>query len=109
MTVDLSTFMQKVIERIGREPDSVNGNIYAWMSGRDEIQLIVGSEHGDIQVDLYVNPFASDHSDSYYHRYVLTEFEDWNGLSIGSDGSEWTYNELIEAVGFQVASNINLG
>lgn len=109
MTVNISIFMQRVIDRIGRQPDKIDGNSYIWLNGHDEIELVVGDKMADIEVELHVNKFALDENDSYYHRYELTDEVQWNGMGIGTDGSMWTYNELIETLGCQVAATIDLG
>lgn len=109
VTVDLSTFMQQVIERVGREPDSIDGNTYTWENSGGEVELVVGSKMADIEVDLHVNLFADDPADSFYHRYELTDAADWNGQGGGLDETMYTYDDLVEAVGLMIAANLNLG
>jgi hypothetical protein len=109
VAVDLSAFMQHVIERVGRQPNLVDDNRYVWNYTNGEIRLVVGNTLADITVELFVDSYSLDMEDSYYHHYELTEFDSDNGTGIGPDGSSWTYNDLIEIVGCQVAATLNLG
>src|SRR5438270_250226 len=104
--VDLSAFMRRVIERVGREPDSINDRIYCWEVQDTLIELIVSSKLADIEVDLHVNRYSSE--PGYYHHYELADTPQWDGMSIGVDGSMWTYKALVESVGFAVAATINM-
>jgi hypothetical protein len=108
VAVDLSSFMHHDIERVGREPDTVAGNIYTWLLGDQEVVVVVGNEMTDIDVHLPVNGPPVDPEDSYYHQYGLADYEDWNGASMGADRSWWTYNDLIENVGCQIAAALNI-
>ena len=107
VATDLSTFMNQVIERVGKRPTAEDQQSYSWFHASGWIKLQLSDREADLVVTVFMEAKADDLlEDTFFHTYELTDNPAWDHMSQGSDATLCTYDSLVEVVATLVSSTI---